>query len=79
MTKEEHLLMVAVFTKQAQFVRVIVEFLKSRGIASPDDFPAFEYVVSQDLPSSAALFQQSKDAYLHLAKGLGIKTGLETP
>lgn len=80
MTKEEHLLMIGVFTKQAQFIKIILEILKSRGIVEHDDMEAFESVVRLDLDSNDALFQDAQAAYVRLAKWCGIETGLgETP
>ncbi len=76
MTKEEHLLMISLFTKQAQFIKIILEILKSRGIVEHDDPAAFESAVRLDLDSNAALFQQTKAGYVRVAKGLGIEAGL---
>lgn len=78
MTKEEHLLMISLFTKQVQFVKVILEILKSRGIVEHDDPAAFESAVRLDPESNAALIEQAKVAYVRLARGLGIQTGLES-
>jgi hypothetical protein len=79
MTREEHLLMIFIMAKQAQFVKLFRELLKNHGIASQDELSAFDFVVTQDVASNAALLQQAKTAYLHLAKGAGVTTGLETP
>jgi len=58
-------------------VKVLVDFLKNRQIASDDDFPAFEFATTQDAASNVAIFPRAKELYLETAKGLGIQTGLE--
>lgn len=77
MTEKEHLLMVRMFTKQAQFVRVLANILKSKEIIEGDDAAAFEQATALDIQSNAALFAQSVVAYVKLAKDLGIETDLE--
>jgi hypothetical protein len=77
MTEKEHLLMVRMFTKQAQFVKVLANILKSKEIIEGDDAAAFEQATALDIQSNAALFAQSVVAYVKLAKDLGIETDLE--
>jgi hypothetical protein len=79
MTREEHLLMIFVMTKQAQFVKFVGELLKNQGIASGDDLSAFDFAMTRDVSSNAALLEQAKTAYLYLAKEAGVTTGLEIP
>ena len=78
MSKGEHLLMIALFTKQAQFIKTIVQILTSRKIIEQDDAQAFEFAVALDAESNLELFEQARIAYVKLAKGLGIETGLES-
>jgi hypothetical protein len=76
-TPKEHLLVLALFTKQAQMTKVLLDILKSRGVLTGDDARAFEFSQNIDAASNAALFEQAKEKYLVMAKGLGIETGLE--
>lgn len=77
MTPKEHALVLAIFAKQNQFIKVIIDMLKSRGLLTGDDAQAFEFSQTIDAKSNAALFAEAKAKYLELAKGLGIETGLE--
>ncbi len=79
MTREEHLLVLAVFTKQQQIITVLADMLRSRDLASADDLRAFEFAAIQDEPSKDALMRQVKVFYLDVAKALGIETGLTPP
>jgi len=42
MPPKEHLLILSLFTKQNQFIKVLLDILKSRGILDSDDARAFE-------------------------------------
>jgi hypothetical protein len=77
MTPKEHALVLALFAKQNQFIKMLLDILKSRGILTGDDARAFEFSQSVDAVSNAALLDEAKAKYLELAKGLGIQTGLE--
>jgi hypothetical protein len=77
MTKEEHLLVLSIFVKQAQWVNMVHAMLKSRGIIEADDLPAFDFSTRLDIPANVSLFEQVKASYIQLAKGLRIETGLE--
>ena len=72
LTREEHLLLIALFVKQSQNIKILLEILKSRDILTGDDSRAFEFSVLQDMPSNDALFREGKAKYIQLAKGLGI-------
>lgn len=76
MTTKEHLLVLSLFTKQAQLIKLLLDILKSRQILSADDARAFEFSANVDAASNLALFEQAKARYVQLAKGLGIDTGL---
>jgi hypothetical protein len=77
MTTKEHMLVLGLFTKQNQFIKVLLDILKSRGILVADDARAFEFSQNVDASSNAAIFAEAKAKYLELARGLGIETGLE--
>jgi hypothetical protein len=70
MSPQEHLLMLTLFTKQLQQIKVIVNVLKSRAILQADDAQAFESATILDHESNAAIFAEAKAAYVKLAKGL---------
>jgi hypothetical protein len=48
-------------------VKVLVDFLKNRQIASDDDFPAFQFANA----SNVAIFLRAKELYLETAKEVG--------
>jgi hypothetical protein len=79
MTPQEHKLMVTMFTKQLQQLKVVIEILKSRGLLEGDDAMAYATVVHSDEQSNALVFQQAREMYLQAAKYLKIDTGLENP
>lgn len=77
MTKEEHMLVLSLFTKQSQMIKVLLDIMKSRGIIAGDDARLYEFSQNLDMTSNVAIFEEAKAKYLALAKGLGIQTGLE--
>lgn len=77
MTPREHAFFFALFAKQTQQIKILLDILKSREILTGDDARAFEFSQTANVASNVALFRQSKAAYLQLAKSLGIETGLE--
>jgi hypothetical protein len=79
MTTAEHRLLITLFAKQLQLNRVLTEILKSRGIAQADDLQAFEFLVSEDVLATSDALQTAKKFYLHVAKSLGIDTGVTAP
>jgi hypothetical protein len=79
MTPEEHKLMLTLFTKYFQQIKVIIEILKSRGLLEGDDPMAFATAVHSDSESNERVFQQAAALYLQAAKRLGVETGLEKP
>jgi hypothetical protein len=76
MTQAEHALILGMFVKQAQISKTIIEILKSRGIVSGDDLPAFEYGVNTDASSTAELVRDLTNLYNLMAKTLRIETGI---
>jgi hypothetical protein len=79
MTTQEHKLIIGLFAKQMQLITILLQILKSRDLVEKDDAQAFEFAVTEDDVSNAALLQRAKASYLQLAKSLGIETGLERP
>jgi hypothetical protein len=79
MTTQEHKLILGLFAKQTQLITILLQILKSRDLVQHDDAQAFEFAVTEDAASNAALFARAKKSYLGLAKSLGVETGLETP
>jgi hypothetical protein len=76
MTKAEHALMISMFVKHQMFIKMVIEVLKSRGIVSGDDLPAFEFRVNVDAPGKAELFEAMTTLYVEVATRLGIDTGI---
>ncbi len=77
MMPEEHMLMLSIYFKQQQAIRILLDMLKSRGVLSADDEQAFSFSQTHNTPSNAALFAEAKENYVELANSLGIQTGLE--
>jgi hypothetical protein len=77
MTSREHLLILALLTRQSQLSKIIADVLKSRDIMTPEDWRAFEFAASVDVPAKSSLFETEKAKYIELAGHLGIQTGLE--
>jgi hypothetical protein len=76
MTKAEHALMISMFVKHQMFIKMVIEVLKSRGIVSGDDLPAFEFRVNADDDARAELFEAMTTLYVQVATRLGIETGI---
>jgi hypothetical protein len=77
MTRAEHALMIGMFVKHQLFIKMLIEVLKSRGIVSGDDLPAFEFSVTADASANERLFRDMSALYARTAKALGIETGIE--
>jgi len=77
MTPEEHQLMITMWAKQYQQLKVVVEILKSRGLLEGDDPLAFATLVHSDVAANRALLQESATIYLQTAKEIGVDTGLD--
>jgi len=63
--------------RQYQYVKTLIEILKSRGVLESDDFRAFQSLVFLDEASNNALLRQATQEYLSLAKNLEVDTGIE--
>ncbi len=77
MTTDEHMLVLQLFFKQRQAIRILLNMLKSHGILTEDDEKAFASAQTQDTGSNAAIFDEAKHFYLSLAHSLAVETGLE--
>jgi hypothetical protein len=76
MTRKEHVLILAMLTRQQMQIKIILDLLRSREIVSGDDLKAFDFAVRQDTYSSLALLRQVKAVYLTAAADAGVNTGL---
>jgi len=55
MTDREHALVIMMFTRQTQYIQMLIDLLKSREIIQGDDIPAFDFAVRNDPDSVDAL------------------------
>jgi len=60
MTPKEHMLMLLVFVRQRQAIRVLLDMLRSRRILT-DDEQAFGFSQMQDAASTAASFAEGRE------------------
>lgn len=78
MTKQEHFLMISIFTHQAMAIQTLVKILRSHNLIENDDFHAY-YELSQDeeiRSQSLPTFSQMATLYQTLAKAHGILVDL---
>jgi hypothetical protein len=81
MTKQEHLLMIAMFTEQAMAIQALVKILRSHNLIENDDFHAY-HELSQDeeiRSESLRTFSQMANLYQMLAKAHGLTVELAKP
>jgi hypothetical protein len=78
MTTNEHQLMIFMFARLSESIRVIVETLKSREIWTNDDVQAFAHLVHEDDEKMKRLIARVMEEYLQAAAQSGVVTGLET-
>ena len=71
MTDKEHALMMMMFTRQALYVQMLLDMLKSNGIIEGHDVPAFDSIVISD-PDSISAFERTDAQYRVFAKRLGL-------
>jgi len=76
MTTKEHLLMIAMLTKQRQFTKVLIDLLMKKCGVAASELPAFEFSVAADSVLRSELFATTRDSYEQVAKALEIETGL---
>ena len=72
-------MMIGLFTKQYQNIKIILDMLKSRGLVENSDLPAFEMSVRLDAQSNDALLRQATMEYLKAAKAAGVEVDLVPP
>ena len=72
MTDKEHALIIMMFTRQTQYIQMLLEMLKSNGIIQGDDIPAFDSVVIND-PDSVAALHRVTGQYQKFAKELHLE------
>jgi hypothetical protein len=73
MTLEEHALLITMFAKQAQQIRILETVLKAKGILEGDDLKAFAAAAWADDSATDAVADTVSDKYHALCSELGIK------
>jgi hypothetical protein len=76
MTPQEHIFMLSMHAMQSAKFNTLVEILKTRGLLDDDDLQAFSHA-AQETQEHREWFLNSWNAYLAIAKGLGVPTGLQ--
>jgi hypothetical protein len=72
MTDKEHALMIMMFTRQTQYIQMLLDLLKSREIIQTDDIPAFDFAVRND-PDSVVALHEVSGLYRAFANRLGLE------
>ena len=78
MTRQEHELMLLMFTRLYESIGIIEETLKSRGVWSADDPTAFSHAVHSDERKLFAYAQRARNDYVNFASQLGVAPRLES-
>lgn len=76
MTPSEHFLMLAMFSRQAQAIKALLEILESRDIISGDDARAFQATVMMNPAMTGAIVDETALTYKKVAKTLNLHTGI---
>lgn len=71
MTDKEHALIIMMFTRQDQYIQMLLEMLKSNEIIQADDIPAFDSAVRND-PDSVGALHRVDGQYRAFATRLGL-------
>lgn len=81
MTKQEHQLMVAMFAKQSQFIKALLDALREKQIITAKNQPAFEFSVQEGSNVDSQVYRGTLDSYLQAARtiGLALDSSLESP
>jgi hypothetical protein len=79
MTRDEHALLVCMFTRMHAVVGAIAETLKRENLWSVDDQKAYEYAIRTDAQQMGKFFFQTMGDYLQCANKMEVTTGLEPP
>jgi hypothetical protein len=77
MDTKEHYLLVLMFARVYESLRVITDTLKSRELWTEDDERAFSSEVHLDTEKLRICMQAAAKDYLRIASALGMTTGLE--
>jgi hypothetical protein len=78
MTKEEHQLMVVMFSRMRLMNQVLLEVLMSRDILTREDADAFSHAVQFDQAKMQLVFDMTWEDYLVAAREQKVVTGLES-
>jgi hypothetical protein len=78
MTPKEHLLMLTLFAKQMQLIKILFDVMDRHGLRMADDIPAFEFGENIDAESRIDILIDTWEKYVGLAKHLEVVTGLES-
>ena len=77
MTFEEHALLITMFAKQAQQIRILETILRAKGILEGDDTAAFAAAAWADDPATDAVADHVAEKYRAVCQALGIKVDAE--
>jgi len=77
MTKQEHEMMLLMFTRTRQMFEIFTEVLASRGILTGDDARAFSHAIHYDASKTLKAVLQTWQDYQASAVQSGVVTGLE--
>ena len=72
MTKEEHMLMIPMFSRINESIGIITDVLKSREILSADDPKAFSHAAHADEQKLLSCAAQARKDYLACARLSGV-------
>ncbi len=77
MSQKEHVLMIAMFAREARLHKIIFEILRTRGILETSDAQAFEALVVADPKGISDLIDATEKVYRNTAIALGVTVPLE--
>lgn len=72
MNDKEHALMIMMFTRQRQYIQMLLNILDREGITKGDDVSAFDYAVIND-PASFSSFQRTDEQYRRFAASVHLE------
>ena len=73
MTPQEHELLARMFATQMEYTKMLIELLRSRGIAeSDDDYQAFVSLVREGGSHSEHALRAARAQYLRTARDIGL-------
>ncbi len=72
MTDKKHALMMMMFTRQRQYIQMLLNILDREGITKGDDVTAFDYAVIND-PASFSSFQRTDEQYRLFAASIRLE------